>query len=189
MENTEWGRFKEGMVAGVGATLAAGAVSLLMLVLHLWPSDRPLSVMVANDILNKRMNLGASTAMLYVVAGAAQLIYGAFCGGMLAFLSNPIARWEAVGMGAIRWSSTQILTAPTLGWGDFGMFGINPQPLIGLYTFVPHAAFTAVAWWLIRQEETERVPLWRQVPRSLHAVHLPARLRHPFTSGRGPRRP
>jgi hypothetical protein len=185
MGTTESARFKQGMVAGVGATLAAGAISLLLLVLHLWPGDRPLSVMVTRMVLHQRMGVGLSPTALYLIAGTGQLIYGALCGGLLAFLVAPITVAGAFGMGALRWSVTQVLVAPALGWGDFGVFG---RPWIGVYTLLPHLAFTLVAVWLLRQEESERAPLWSHLPRQFQVVHVPRRLRHPFTSGRGTRR-
>jgi hypothetical protein len=184
MVTTEAERFKIGMRAGAGATLAAGAISLLMLVLHLWPSDRPLSVMAARMVLNDRMGLDLSRSMLFLVAGGAQLIYGAFCGGMLALLSEPITIVAALGMGAIRWSTTQVIVAPALGWGDFGLFA---RPLISIYTLLPHLAFALVAAWLIRQDEPGRVPVERHLP-PLRLVHARPRLRRPFTSGRDNRR-
>jgi hypothetical protein len=174
------GRFQQGALAGVGATLAAGVVSLLLLRLHLWPSGRPLSIMMAQTVMNERWGLGVSSAVLYLFAGGAQLIYGAFCGGMLAFLVQPMTRTGALGMGALRWSTTQVLVAPALGWGDFGLLA---QPWISVYTLLPHLAWAVTAAWLVTQEERGHVPSLRHLPH-LHFPHFPARLRRAFAGHR-----
>jgi hypothetical protein len=175
MASTDGERLWQGALAGIGATLASGAISLVMLLAHLWPSDRPLSVAVVQAVFG-RMGTVASPAELYLLAGAGQLAYGAFCGGLLAFLIAPIGVTGALGVGALRWSATQVLTAPLLGWGDFGLLG---RPMIGLYTLVPHLVFALTAAWLIRQEELGHVPSFAHLPHlpHLHLAHVPARIR------------
>jgi hypothetical protein len=92
-----------------------------------------------------------------------------------------VTRANALGFGALRWSVTQVLVAPALGWGDFGLWH---APLVSLYTLLPHLAWAVTAGWLLHEEELGHVPLRHQLAR-LHLVHA-----HPrgLTSARDTRR-
>jgi hypothetical protein len=185
METTEAGtteahRFKQGLIAGIGATLAGSAISLLLLALHLWPADRPLSVLVVQMVLHQFAGVTVSTPVLYLLAGVGQLAYGALCGGMLGMLAEPVTRASALGFGLLRWSVTQVLVAPALGWGDFGFL---QRPWIAVQTLLPHLAYALAVGWLLHQEETGHVSL--HLPRRLHLAHARPRS---LTSARGIRR-
>jgi hypothetical protein len=88
MDTAQGQRFKQGMIAGFGATLAGGAISLLALALHVWPSNRPLSVLVLQTVLQNQAGATLPAGWLYLAAGAGQLVYGVLCGGFLGMVAD-----------------------------------------------------------------------------------------------------
>jgi hypothetical protein len=167
-------RFLHGLGWGAASTLVAGIVSLLARAAHLWPGERPISVMMAEDVLVRMGWDGVAAPWLYVVAGAGQLVYGALCGALLALLSEPITRPSALGLGLLRWLTTQWVIFPALGWGEFGFLH---NPGLAVVSALPHLAFALSLGWAMRQEDEGREPLPILLhPRQWHLAPV-ARLR------------
>src|SRR5207247_3460902 len=129
---------------GVVATAAMGATTLLMIGIGLWPLGRPLSMVVAEEFLPA----GATLAWVIVAVVAVQLCYGAFCGGMLSVLAEPVTMGSALGLGLLRWFATQVLVLPALGWSEFGL---RNTPLLALATAVPHLTYALTVGWRMRR--------------------------------------
>ena len=160
---------------GVAATIAGGAVSLLMLALHLTTADRPLSVLVAQEWLGR----GSSTVWLYPAVGAVQLAYGALCGALLAVVAAPITLGSALGLATLRWFFTGGLLLPALGWGDFGLLR---SPWLWLATMLPQLAYALTLGTVLHQEDEGREPTllhpsqWHILhPRQWHFAHAHSR--------------
>jgi hypothetical protein len=173
METSER-RIVHGMGWGAAATVVSGAVTLLMMAVHLWPAQRPLSLLVAQTVVPDYLGWTPSPAVAYLLAAAGQLAWGALLGGFLAFLSHPVTLSSALGLGALRWFFTQSVVLPALGWQNYSFF-MN-RPSIALATMLPHLGWAISLGWLLRQEDFHRPPViaWRQ---HLHLARVPRRRR------------
>jgi hypothetical protein len=158
-------RIEHGMRWGAVASVASGLVVLLAMALHLWPPGRPLSVLVVEHVGRTYLGRQGSTVATWLLAGVMQVTLGALWGALLAVVTERVNFTNALGLGAMRWFSTNVLVAPTLGWGDFGLLHL---PAVSLATMLPHLAYALSVGWLMRQEDEGRAP----IPLHLHLPHL-----------------
>jgi hypothetical protein len=145
-------RFEHGLGWGAAATVVMGAVALLMMAVRLWPIPGPVSLALARVYLGR-----APLPMLLLAVAVVQLVYGALCGGLLSVLSEPVTMGSALGLGLVRWLTTQWIVLPALGWAEFGL-GRAPALLVA--TAIPHLAWSlAVGWLMHREDERTSAPI------------------------------
>jgi hypothetical protein len=173
MDARERRRFVHGLGWGAVASVVAGAITLLLMIVQLWPAERPFSVLAAQEALARLGQTDVSVPFLYLVGAVGQLAVGAFCGGMLTVLSEPVTMPSALGLGALRWFFTQNVVFPALGWFNFGL---EQSPTLWLISIWPHLAWALSLGWLMRQEEEGRERLWLH-PRQWHLARIPRRYR------------
>jgi hypothetical protein len=165
MDTDESQRMEHGFWWGAVAAVVSGLVVLLAMALHLWPPRQPLSVLMLQWLGREYLGREGAPVALWVVAGVIHVTYGALSGAFLVMITDR-ARWsEVLGFGALRWFATNVLVAPTLGWGDFGFLAL---PAVSLATMLPHLAYAGSLGWLLRQEEAGRSP----IPLHFHWPHL-----------------
>jgi hypothetical protein len=171
MDPRELRRFVHGLAWGAAASVVGAVVTLLAMAVQLWPTTRPLSVMVTALVSQEYLGRSPSLPVMYLVASLVQLAYGAFCGGLLALVSEPVTVPSALGMGALRWFFTQVVVLSALGWGDFALFH---RPSIALVTMLPQLGYALSLGWLMRQEDLGREPIWLH-RRQWHLARIPHR--------------
>jgi hypothetical protein len=154
--SVEGRRFVHGLAWGAVATVPMGVVTLLAMALHLWPLERPVSVLLARGVLGPEVGLPGVLAAVAV----AQLAYGALCGGLLTTFAEPVQVSDALGLGLLRWLTTELILLPALGLADFGLgLGLGRGPALIVATAVPHLAYAlSLGWLLTRDERRAAVP-------------------------------
>jgi hypothetical protein len=135
-------RFVHGLGWGAVATVVMGAVTLLAMAVRIWPLERPLSVLLAQQVLGR----DAALVPVLLVVAVAQLGYGAFCGGLLSTLSQRVDMGDALALGFLRWLATQLIVFSALGWSEFGL---EHAPSLALATALPHLAYALSLGWLM----------------------------------------
>jgi hypothetical protein len=177
MITREADRIEHGMALGAIASVVSGLVVLVAVAFHLWPTGRPLSVLVVEMVGRDYLGRQGSKVATWLLAGVLQVSWGALCGGAMALLTERVTLANAVGFGALRWFWTQVMIAPALGWGDFGFLHL---PAVAPATLLPHAVYVLCLGWMMHQEEEGRAPI------PLH-FHWPSLHWRPLAVGRGRR--
>src|SRR5688500_12303989 len=79
-------RIWHGVLFGMVATVVAGVVPIAALALNVWPAPEPITAAVFSRLLD----IESSSAVARVLAGLWQLMYGAFWGAVLAYVTGPL---------------------------------------------------------------------------------------------------
>jgi hypothetical protein len=165
MEST---RIWHGALFGMVATVIAAVVPIGALALGIWPAREPITAAVFSRLLD----IESSSAVARLLAGLWQLMYGAFWGAVLAYVTGPfdapvLARPSTmaygVGIGCLRWWA---LSLGPLNWLRWGPFGLLASPLIPLGTLCAEVLFGVTAAWLLAREDLGRLHVPRLRPLS-----------------------
>jgi hypothetical protein len=161
-------RVRHGAFWGLVAAAVAAVVPLVAMALSLWPAQQPITAAAFGRLLGAQ----GPSVPLVLLAVCWQLLYSAFWGGVLAYVSGPIdppgldrasTLTYGVGVGCLRWcfSNLALLAA---GWGPFALLR---SPLIAGALLASDLLFGVTAGWLLRREDQGKlaIPSLRLRPR------------------------